>query len=85
MPGVIAPVRRPALAPDARRLVFVAATPDGRVLLWLRSLDGLASQPLAGTEGGPGNVAGSGGTTVPLAMILILLGGLLLARDAFRR
>ena len=40
---------------------------------------------LAGTGGGPGNVAGSGGTTVPLAMILILLGGLLLARDAFRR
>ena len=28
---------------------------------------------------------GSGGTTVPLAMILILVGGLLLARDAFRR
>ena len=40
---------------------------------------------LAGTGGGPGNVAGSGGTTVPLAMILILVGGLLLARDAFRR
>jgi hypothetical protein len=41
---------------------------------------------LAGTGGGPGGVAGSGeGTTVPLAMILILVGGLLLARDAFRR
>lgn len=40
---------------------------------------------LAGTGGGPGNVAGSGGTTVPLAMVIILVGGLLLARDAFRR
>jgi hypothetical protein len=40
---------------------------------------------LAGTGGGPGNVAGSEGTTAPVAMILILAGGLLLARDAFRR
>lgn len=40
---------------------------------------------LAGTGGGPANVAGRGGSTVPLAMIIILVGGLLLARDAFRR
>jgi hypothetical protein len=40
---------------------------------------------LAGTGGGPGNVAGSEGTAAPIAMILILAGGLLLARDAFRR
>lgn len=40
---------------------------------------------LPGTGGGPGGAAGSGGTTVPLAMILILAGGLLVARNAFRR
>ena len=40
---------------------------------------------LPGTGGGPGGDAGRGGNAVPLAMILILVGGLLLARDAFRR
>ena len=40
---------------------------------------------LPGTGGGPGGAAGSAGTTVPLAMILIVAGGLLLARNAFRR
>ena len=40
---------------------------------------------LPGTGGGPGGAAGSGGTSLPLGMILILAGGLLLARNAFRR
>jgi eukaryotic-like serine/threonine-protein kinase len=40
-----------ALSPDGRRLAFVAQGPDGRVALWVRPLDGLVAQPLAGTEG----------------------------------
>jgi Tol biopolymer transport system component len=40
-----------ALSPDGRRLVFTAQGPDGRVMLWLRALDGLTTQPLTGTEG----------------------------------
>ncbi|MFQ5926104.1 MAG: protein kinase [Terriglobia bacterium] len=40
-----------ALSPDGRRLAFVATTSEGKQLLWVRSLDALAAQPLAGTEG----------------------------------
>jgi Tol biopolymer transport system component len=40
----------PALSPDGRRLAFVA-TRDGVPQLWVRSLDALEAQPLAGTEG----------------------------------
>ena len=43
--------RRLALSPDGRRLAFTAAGSDGRVLLWVRPLDGLVAEPLAGTEG----------------------------------
>lgn len=42
---------RLALSPDGRRLAFVAAIGDGRSMLWVRALDGLIAQPLAGTEG----------------------------------
>ncbi|MSO82980.1 MAG: hypothetical protein EXQ53_06760, partial [Acidobacteria bacterium] len=41
----------PALSPDGRRIVFGARTADGKQPLWVRSLDGLTAQPLAGTEG----------------------------------
>ncbi len=41
-----------ALSPDGRRLVFSAATSDGKNQLWVRSLEALAAQPLAGTESG---------------------------------
>ena len=40
-----------AVAPDGRRLAYVAPDASGRVMLWVRPLDSLASQPLAGTEG----------------------------------
>jgi len=40
-----------ALSPDGRRLAYVATTPEGKELLWVRPLDSLQSQPLAGTEG----------------------------------
>jgi len=41
----------PALSPDGKRIVFGAHTSDGNNPLWVRPLDGLAAQPLAGTEG----------------------------------
>jgi Tol biopolymer transport system component len=41
----------PALSADGRRLAFVAIKADGKRQLWVRALDSLAAQPLAGTEG----------------------------------
>ena len=40
----------PALAPDGKRLVFPGSTPDGRSVLWVRSVDSLTARPVAGTE-----------------------------------
>jgi serine/threonine protein kinase/Tol biopolymer transport system component len=45
---------RLALSPDGRRLAFTATDGNGRVMLWVRALDSLAMQPLAGTEGAAG-------------------------------
>ena len=42
-----------AVSPDGTRLAFIA-TSEGRNLLWLRSLDSLSAQALAGTEGAVG-------------------------------
>jgi serine/threonine protein kinase/Tol biopolymer transport system component len=39
----------PTISPDGRRLAFVA-TVEGKTLLWIRPLDSLAAQSLAGTE-----------------------------------
>jgi Tol biopolymer transport system component len=39
-----------AVSPDGRRLVFVASA-EGQQRLWMRLLDQIAAQPLAGTEG----------------------------------
>ena len=40
------------LSPDGRRIAFVAPLPAaGTDVLWVRPLNGLAAQPLAGTEG----------------------------------
>ena len=49
--SVASPARRFAISPDGTRLAFVARGADGRTLLWVRPLDGLTAQPLAGTEG----------------------------------
>ena len=38
------------LSPDGRRLAYVARDASGRVMLWVRALDSLAGQPLAGTD-----------------------------------
>jgi len=40
-----------AVSPDGVRLAYVASTPDGKSVLWIRSLDSLQAQPLDGTEG----------------------------------
>src|SRR5262249_2592720 len=40
-----------AISPDGRRLVFSASS-EGKSQLWVRPLDSLAAQRLAGTEGG---------------------------------
>ncbi len=38
------------VSPDGRRLAFVARGPGGKSVLWVRPLDALTAQPLAGTE-----------------------------------
>jgi Tol biopolymer transport system component len=40
-----------AISPDGQRVAFVATGKDGRSLLWVRSLDTLTAQALAGTDG----------------------------------
>jgi Tol biopolymer transport system component len=45
-----APVRAAVLSPDGTRLAFVARDSSGKSVLWIRPLDSLAVQPLAGTE-----------------------------------
>ena len=49
--GGTAPANRFALSPDGRRLTFVATGADQRTQLWVRPLDALTAQPLAGTDG----------------------------------
>jgi hypothetical protein len=49
--GGLATSSPPALSPDGRRLAFSAVGADGKNQLWIRSLDALTSQPLAGTDG----------------------------------
>src|SRR5262249_9513141 len=40
-----------AFSPDSRILAFTAAATDGRLRIWVRPLDSLQAQALAGTEG----------------------------------
>src|SRR5207244_2331242 len=40
-----------AISPDGRRLAFTARDAAGKILLWIRPLDALTAQPLAGTDG----------------------------------
>jgi Tol biopolymer transport system component len=43
---------RPVLSPDGGAVAFSAADAGGKTMLWVRSFDSLAAQPLGGTEGG---------------------------------
>jgi len=40
-----------ALSPDGRLLAYVASTPDGKSVMWVRPIDSSQAQPLAGTDG----------------------------------
>jgi eukaryotic-like serine/threonine-protein kinase len=40
----------PELAPDGKRFLFPGLTPDGRTVLWIRTLDSPTARPLPGTE-----------------------------------
>ena len=40
-----------ALSPDGSKLAFVATDSSSKTLLWVRALDSLSAQPLAGTDG----------------------------------
>lgn len=46
-----APANRFTLSPDGRRLAFLVTEADGRTRIWVRPLDAVSAQPLAGTEG----------------------------------
>ena len=41
----------PALSPDGRRIAYLARRPDGSRQIWVRALESLSAQPLAGTDG----------------------------------
>jgi Tol biopolymer transport system component/tRNA A-37 threonylcarbamoyl transferase component Bud32 len=43
--------RHITVSPDGARVAFVAGSPEGKRLLWVRPLDSLTAQPLAGTDG----------------------------------
>jgi Tol biopolymer transport system component len=51
LPKEVGSVLESAISPDGRRLAFTARHPDGKRLLWIRPIDSLAAQRLAGTEG----------------------------------
>jgi Tol biopolymer transport system component len=40
----------PAVSPDGQRIAFAAHTREGKTQLWLRPLDSVSAQPLAGTD-----------------------------------
>jgi serine/threonine protein kinase len=44
-------VSPPELSPDGKRIVFAARAADGSTQLWVRPLDSLTAQPLAGSGG----------------------------------
>ena len=50
-PSPVASAAQLALSPDGRHLAFVAATKGGPSQIWVRPLDSVQAQPLAGTDG----------------------------------
>ncbi len=50
-PAPVASTAQLALSPDGRQLAYVAASKGSPSQVWIRPLDGVQAQPLAGTEG----------------------------------
>ena len=50
-PEGITTIDAPRISPDGRYLAFNATDSSGKSLIWVRPLNALAAQPLAGTEG----------------------------------
>jgi Tol biopolymer transport system component len=50
-PSPVASTTQLALSPDGRRLAFIAAATRGAPQIWIRALDSIQSQALAGTDG----------------------------------
>jgi Tol biopolymer transport system component len=50
-PPGITTIDAPKISPDGRMLAFNATDANGKTQIWLRPLNALAAQPLAGTEG----------------------------------
>ncbi|MBI4478398.1 MAG: PD40 domain-containing protein [Acidobacteria bacterium] len=48
--ATLQPTTVPVISPDGKRLAFIAADASGKVQIWVRPLDSLQAQPLAGTE-----------------------------------
>src|SRR6185436_18341453 len=51
IPGSLTPVGQPRISPDGTTLAFAATDSLNRTMIWLRPLNGLAMNPLPGTEG----------------------------------
>jgi serine/threonine protein kinase len=56
--------RTVSVSPDGRRIAFSAESSDGKTQLWIRPLDSLTAQPLAGTEGATYTFWSPGGNSV---------------------
>ncbi len=50
-PAEITAIDAPRISPDGRRLAFNATDSSGKSRVWVRPLNALSAQPLAGTEG----------------------------------
>ncbi len=69
-----------ALTPDGSQVVYQAQDGDGKPVLWRRSLFDMASEPIAGTEGGGSPVVSADGRTLafvvpPMVRTVPLEGG----------
>ncbi|MGH9317043.1 MAG: protein kinase domain-containing protein, partial [Thermoanaerobaculia bacterium] len=51
LPPAKAVVDSISVAPDGSHLAFVASSPDGRILLWVRPLEAQTARPIVGTDG----------------------------------